>query len=117
MKNIKSFEEFSINEAKGPITPKTNGVYPFKIGSTPYTMYPPMRNDNIYEIYKFDDDHGPVIMRLKFTGKGFDFLYGGFDMDLTSSAQADNILNHVFGMFGFPKEDKPFDSKLITYKN
>jgi len=104
MKSLTTF----VNESK---------LRPRNVEGRHETMYPPMRNDNIYEIYKFDDDHGPVIMRLKFTGKGFDFLYGGFDMDLTSSAQADNILNHVFGMFGFPKEDKPFDSKLITYKN
>jgi len=91
------------------------GVVVFDIAKTTYTLY--KDSNNIYELYKYDDDNGPLIMRFKIDDNKMYFYYGGFDKDTVSSAYSKEIVESIFNYFNLPSEDKGFDNINIVYQN
>jgi len=93
------------------------GVVVFNIKDTPYTMYKDGDRENTYELYKYDDNNGPIIMRFKIEDNKMYFYYGGFDLDSWSRTFADDILESVFNYFNLPSEGKGFNNSNIVYQN
>ncbi|HRW22126.1 MAG TPA: hypothetical protein P5509_09140 [Bacteroidales bacterium] len=53
----------------------------FKVKSTQYTMYNSIGTKNGYEVYRFDEDYGPMVIRFNYSGKGkIDFRYSSDDI-------------------------------------
>ena len=96
MKHIHTFESF-LNEANVSWTEKS-GVTEFKIHGTTYSLYNVDKKLH-WELYKFDEDNGPLVMKFKIEKGQMFFLYGGFDLDNVSRAYQKEIIDAVCSYF------------------
>jgi len=112
MNYVQTFESF-LNEANWK---ETRGAVEFKIAGTTYTLYKE-KADGTRELYKFDEDTGPMILRFKIEGDKMIYLYGGFDMDPTSRIHTDEIIESLFEYFGIKSDGKGIKSKNIKFEN
>lgn len=102
-----SAEEF-INESKVSWVEKS-GVVEFKIHGTSYSLYN-IDKKATWELYKFNEDNGPMIMRFEIKDGNLILLYGGFDLDTITRAYTNEIIEAICSYF-------KIDSKKIVYKN
>lgn len=105
MKNIKTYTEF-INESKTTWKVK-GGVTEFDIHGNTYSLY----FRDYYELYKYSEDYGMLIMRFKIENKKMIFYYGAFDLDLVSSAYKEEIMDAMKSYFKLNKNSE------IIYRN
>lgn len=113
MKKIPSYDEF-LNESNWK---ETRGVVEFKIRNTTYTLYRNVPKTGEFELYKFDDDNGPLILRLSIEGGKMIISYAGFDSDAVSRTFIDDIIESLFGYFGIVSDGKGIKSKSIILKD
>jgi hypothetical protein len=107
MKRIPTFDDF-INEGKTTWVEK-RGVVEFNIHGTSYSLYN-VDKKSTWELYKFDEDNGPMIMKFRIESGKLIFLYGGFDLDNITRAFTDEIIEAVCTYF-------KIDKKNIIHKN
>ena len=96
---------------------ESRGVVEFKVKGTTYTLYKGVAQKGSYELYKFDEDHGPLILRFRIEGGKLVYLYGGFDMDAASRANIDEIIESLFDYFKIESDGKGIESRKIEFKN
>lgn len=97
-----------------------NGVIEITLHDTLYTLYKNVisgRGTNVHELYKFDDDSGPLILKFKVEDGKLTLYYAGFDNDLFSSAYADDIIDIMFEYFNLETNGSGWQNKNIIYEN
>ena len=99
-----------------------NGVIEITLHDTLYTLYKNITGvkegkPQIYTLYKFDEDNGPLILRFKVQYDKLTLYYAGFDNDIFSSAYADDIIDIMFEYFNLETNGSGWQNKNIIYEN